>query len=184
MKRLIVVYFVLLTMVLSAQIQWQENGIPIRSGDYVRWYKCAVPIDSDVIYFWSDARRGDEDLWAQRLDEYGNKVWSEDLLICGEIDRQEAVDCLVNDDKTVIILWNDLRNQVFNGDIYAQKIDEDGDILWQENGVSVCSDSSYPEDINVITDGLGGFLSFWKYQNHSFKRRNCSRLGRKWQFDL
>ncbi|MEX2052671.1 MAG: hypothetical protein WD898_00385, partial [Candidatus Paceibacterota bacterium] len=59
-----------------------------------------------------------------------------------------------------IIAWNDWRNG--NRDIYAQKIDSSGNILWTANGVAVAVKSNHQQDAKLIGDGAGGAIIVWQ----------------------
>ena len=161
MKKSFLLLFVIITAILFSQIQWQHNGIPVRGGDYIEWFKCAVPIDDDVIYIWSDARRGDRDLWAQKVDVNGNKLWSEDVLICGAIDEQEDVVAVKNENNEVFNAWPD-RRVLLDRNIYAQKIDENGNILWQQDGLPVCTAEDLQTHPKIVDDENGGAFFFWR----------------------
>ena len=77
MRLLWIVLFIAMTTLMFAQLtQWQENGIPIRQGENIEWFRSAAPLeDGSVVYVWSDTKLGDRDLWAQRVDANGNNVW-------------------------------------------------------------------------------------------------------------
>jgi len=58
-----------------------------------------------------------------------------------------------------IIVWRDTRN--LSQDIYAQRIDADGQPLWTPNGVAVCTDVATQMDPHVVSDGAGGAVITW-----------------------
>jgi hypothetical protein len=61
-----------------------------------------------------------------------------------------------------IITWMDQRNG--NDDIYAQRINANGDTLWATadgGGVVVCSEGSQQEDPTITSDGSGGAIIAW-----------------------
>jgi len=60
-----------------------------------------------------------------------------------------------------IIVWEDQRNGS-NYDIYAQRLDANGQALWTADGVIICSatgDQNYPQ---LIADGEGGAIIVWQ----------------------
>lgn len=104
--------------------QWTSNGIPVCTyASNQAYINAATDGERGAIIVWGDDRNSDYDLFAQRVDEYGDTKWQTDgIPICTESNNQFAP-CLVSDgDDGVIIAWNDKRDDE-NGDIYAQKID-------------------------------------------------------------
>ncbi|MFH0989343.1 MAG: hypothetical protein V1799_04920, partial [bacterium] len=60
-----------------------------------------------------------------------------------------------------IICWRDIRNRK-DLDIYAQRIDSSGKILWTHHGVPVCTaalNQNYPR---MISDGEKGAIIVWE----------------------
>lgn len=82
------------------------------------------------------------DIYAQRLDINGNRVWPDDVLICDAPDDQVDQEIVAADGNgTAVITWMDRRNGVPNEDIYASVIDVHGHLAWpsEESGIPVCT---------------------------------------------
>lgn len=60
----------------------------------------------------------------------------------------------------VIAIWIDSRNG--NKDIYAQRIDGDGNALWAPYGIPVCTAPYDQINIMAIPDGAGGIIVAWQ----------------------
>ncbi|MFL2982855.1 MAG: T9SS type A sorting domain-containing protein [Candidatus Neomarinimicrobiota bacterium] len=58
-----------------------------------------------------------------------------------------------------IFVWSDTRYGMRN--IFAHKIDQDGQLLWGDNGAVVTNLPGRQEDPVAITDGLGGMFVAW-----------------------
>ncbi|MCK4359549.1 MAG: T9SS type A sorting domain-containing protein [Candidatus Cloacimonetes bacterium] len=157
---IIITFFV--SIPLFAQIQWQENGIPIRQGVNIEWSRAAASLsDGDVVYVWSDTRRGDRDVWAQRVDINGNLLWVEEaVLVNGEINRQEDPVVISTGDGGVVIAWVDFRNEDA-GDVYAQKLDGNGNLLWDTAGVPLCLAGDIQISLNIVNDSNDGAYVIW-----------------------
>jgi len=59
-----------------------------------------------------------------------------------------------------IVVWADTRN--FDYDIYAQKLDADGNPVWAAGGVKICEaiyDQQFP---TAVSDGSGGAIIVWQ----------------------
>jgi hypothetical protein len=61
-------------------------------------------------------------------------LWNEPVLIDGKPDRQEDPVITRTSDNNYIIAWIDFSNDL-DGNVYAQKIDGNGQRMWQD-GVS------------------------------------------------
>ena len=159
-------FFVILTLVFAisnvfAQIMW-DDSIPIRQGVNIEWSRAAAPMDDgSVVYVWSDTRNGDRDLWAQRVDADGTLLWGADgALVNGRINRQEDPVVINVGDGNVIIAWVDFRNEDA-GDIYAQKLDSNGNLLWNSAGVPLCLFEDIQISLNIVNDANGGAYLIW-----------------------
>ena len=142
--------------------EWEENGIPVRTGVNIEWARTGISLDDDtVVYGWSDTRRGDRDVYAQKIDSNGNFLWGEGgILINGEIDRQEDIVLIGVGNGEVIAAWVDFRNEDA-GDIYAQKLDSEGNLLWDEAGVPLCLAENVQISLNIVNDDNGGAYIIW-----------------------
>ena len=112
-----------------------------------------------AIITWDDWRNGNQDIYAQRIDEGGNAIWGADAAVCTQGSSQG--DPAISEDGTggAIITWFDLRNG--NWDIYAQRIDENGNVLWGADA-AVCTQGDPQEDPAITGDGTGGAIITWE----------------------
>ena len=160
MKKLLILLFVVAISILNAQLEWSEE-IPIRQGVNIEWYRSASDVDGGVVFVWSDTRTGIRDVWAQKYDANGNKMWAEDgLLVNGELSRQEDPVIIESGNGDVIIAWIDFRHQDA-GDVYAQKISSNGVLQWAAEGVPLCLFDGIQISLNIVPDGNGGAFVIW-----------------------
>ena len=116
--------------------------------------------DGGAIIVWEDNRGTSTDIFAQRIDREGNTKWSENgITVCNALFSQLEPDLVSDGDGGAIIVWKDFK---YDYDIYAQRVDTDGNILWQNNGVAICSETGYQEDFKVASDGYGGAIIVWE----------------------
>ncbi|MBI2842056.1 MAG: hypothetical protein HYX78_01505 [Armatimonadetes bacterium] len=95
-------------------------------------------------------------------------LWGGGKPVCTEPEYQ-AIPVVVSDGQGgAIIAWVDYRNGNYdpymgwaNGDIYAQRVDSNGNQLWQNNGVAVCIASGEQYGIQIAPDGSGGAIIAW-----------------------
>ena len=161
MKKIaIVLCFALLTIGLFATLEWTE-AVAIRQGVNIEWFRTGIETtDGGAIYVWSDTKLGERDLWAQKVDGAGNMVWGEPVLIDGKPDRQEDPVITRTNDNNYVIAWIDFSADL-DGDVYAQKIDGEGNLLWQEGGVPVCTLAGMQIALNMEPDNEGGVYIIW-----------------------
>ena len=171
MKKFIFIGVMLcLLLSLKATTLW-ENEVPIRLGANIEWYSSgAKTSDGGVIYVWSDTRRGDRDIWAQKVDAQGNIIWNEPALIDGKLNHQDEPVIIQTSDDNFVIAWLDYLNDPNGTDIYAQKINSQGQLLWQTGGIPVCIANENQTYIKIVSDNSGGVYILWNdYRNYYWK---------------
>jgi PKD repeat protein len=115
-----------------------------------------------VIITWQDRRGGDNwDIYAQRVDSTGKTLWtSNGVAICTAANSQEDLQITTDSSGGAVITWQDNRNG--NYDIYAQRIDSTGKILWAENGLGICTAANHQYFPQITSDGSGGAIITWQ----------------------
>ncbi|MCD4650254.1 MAG: T9SS type A sorting domain-containing protein, partial [Candidatus Cloacimonetes bacterium] len=139
------------------------NGIPIRNGENIDWTRTAATLNNgNVVYVWTDTRQGDRDIWAQCVNTSGNNLWNNGESVCVDsiVNRQENPVCINSTDGGVIIAWVDFTDSD-NSDIYAQKLDENGTLLWGDGGVPLCVADDVQNSLNIVQDENGGAYIIW-----------------------
>ncbi|MFN0200882.1 MAG: T9SS type A sorting domain-containing protein [Bacteroidia bacterium] len=118
-----------------------------------------------VFAVWQDLRNGsDYDVYAQRVSYNSIFYWnSAGVPICTASGTQANVkidpDTIADG---IYITWVDDRNG--NNDIYAQRLDSLGNVMWGTNGVPVCAamgSQSAPDIVSNASVG-GGVIVTWK----------------------
>ena len=110
-----------------------------------------------VICFWSDPRSGDNDIFAQRVDSSGDIVWTEGGAALCDADGDQSYPQAVSDGSGgAVVVWWDRRD---DSQIYAQRIDSDGNCAWTENGVEV--GSSGGKSPRIVKTQEGNYIIFW-----------------------
>jgi hypothetical protein len=146
--------------ILPAAVVW-DDAVPIRQGVNIEWFRTGTETsDGGAIYVWSDTKLGERDLWAQKVDASGNMVWGEPLLVDGKPDRQEDPVITKTSDNNYIIAWIDFSDDL-DGNVYAQKINPQGQLLWQTGGKPVCTASEVQISLNMEPDNAGGAYIIW-----------------------
>ncbi len=145
----------------EGDILWDLNGIPLCTEDSAQGWPEAISDNSGgAIVLWGEARHGSQDIYAQRVDANGDKLWaSEGIPVCVDPALQENIVLIPDGEGGVIAAWEDWRNG--NQDIYAQRIAPDGTMLWGENGIAVCQIPGDQYDPVLVNDGEGGAVVVW-----------------------
>ncbi len=162
MKIRLIVLLMLLTTLMAAQTMW-DSALPIRQGVNIEWSRAtATADDGGIVYVWSDTKYGGRDLFAMKFDGSGNSVWGDEpTIIDNKIDRQEDPVIIKSSDGNFVIAWIDFSIEQ-DGDVYAQKISNTGELLWQEGGVPVCTYQDIQISLNIVENNVGGAYILWR----------------------
>gem|GEM_PF-2235290 len=144
----------------SGSLQWAE--VTINGGQDPQ-------ITSDgsngVIVTWSDDRvsPNDNNVYAQRVDSSGAIKWQADGVGIATTTSMEVYSKIVSDGNGgAIISWADDRNTPTTYNIYAQKIDSSGSLIWNPAGVAVSNYFGQVQfDHQIASDGNGGAIIVW-----------------------
>ena len=143
---------------------WQENGNPIcTAADQQSDQVITSDGSGGAIIAWSDDRSGYSDVYARRVDASGNVLWTVDgVAICTLAGHQYNPGITSDGSGGAIIAWRDQRNGGFNpDDIYAQRVDGLGNVMWVANGVAICTAPNTQGPPQLISDGSGGAIITW-----------------------
>ena len=114
-----------------------------------------------AIVAWSDARNANRDIFAQRVNAIGDVLWETNGIPICDLPSSQSWPLIVSDARGgAILVWGDTRHG--NQDSYVQRIDADGNKLWNSEGVPVCTDPTLQDDLNAVADGKGGVIVAWE----------------------
>lgn len=118
-----------------------------------------------AIVSWSDARNDSNlvltDIYVQRIDKNGVNQWAiNGIPICTEASKQSAPVITSDGNGGAIIAWNDYRNG--NQDLYAQRIDSAGNIMWTSNGIGIITKNFSQQGLKMKSDGKNGAILVWE----------------------
>ncbi|MBC7695875.1 MAG: T9SS type A sorting domain-containing protein [Burkholderiales bacterium] len=117
-----------------------------------------------AIIAWDDNRNSasnSTDIYAQRIKSNGYEKWNTNgIAVCSNNFTQKSVSIIDAGAGSAIITWED--NRAGNYDIYAQKIDSSGNILWAIDGVGICTKSTNQKNPKIISDNAGGGIIVWE----------------------
>ncbi len=148
----------------SGYSYWTADGVAICTEATNQAYPILVFDGSHgAIIAWQDSRNGNADLYAQRINGYGQILWTADgIAITNTADWEDYFYEITSDgDGGAIIAWDSNYGDGTNYDVFAQRIAGDGTMLWEENGVPVCTAVSGQGDPAIDCDGHGGAVIAW-----------------------
>jgi hypothetical protein len=138
----------------SGTADWPVNGVPVcvEAGNQLN---AAAASDGagGVIIMWEDYRNGG-DIYAQRVDANGSLLWGYNGIPVCVADNLQVSPEVIPYAGGVIVTWYDRRSDDF--DIYAQRVDSNGDTLWTGDGVPVCAIASSTQQRPRLADDLTG----------------------------
>jgi predicted lipoprotein with Yx(FWY)xxD motif len=115
-----------------------------------------------AIVTWVDYRSSNSDIYAQRVYSDGTAAWITDgISLCAASNQQREARIASDGEGGAIVTWRDHRSGSHE-DIYAQRVDQDGNVLWQANGLAASlatGDQLYP---GITGDGRGGAILAWE----------------------
>ncbi|MDD5082422.1 MAG: choice-of-anchor D domain-containing protein [Dehalococcoidales bacterium] len=145
---------------------WTDNGTAVCTSASDQEYPQLVSDGAGgAIITWYDYRSTNFDIYAQRINNLGNTLWTDNgTAICNVVGSEQYFPQIVTDGSGgAIIVWTDRRDDIPNHDIYAQRVNADGSANWTtDNGTAICnvigSDQNFPR---IVSDDSGGAIITW-----------------------
>ncbi len=142
---------------------WSVNGLAICTQDSN--FKPMIVSDGSggAIISWQSYRgSATADIYAQRINSSGNIQWSlNGLPVCVVVFEQDTISMVSDGLGGAILTWQDYRSNSGSADIYAQRINPSGTMIWTANGVNICNQAAEQRGPKIIGDGSGGAFITW-----------------------
>jgi len=141
--------------------QWTADGVSVCTAANSQSTPQLVSDDSGgAIITWEDARSGNIDIYAQRINNSGIPQWTADgVSLCTAGNDQWRPQIVSDGSGGAIITWYDWRSG--NTDIYAQRVNSSGVVQWATDGVAVCTAANGQYIPQIVSDGSGGAIITW-----------------------
>jgi len=149
----------------------------------------AVDRNGNVVVVWRDERNGDDDddVYAQRLDPAGRRLWATDVRVNSDdgVALQSYPAVGVDGSGNAVVVWQDERNGNDDDDVYAQRLDPAGNKLWaadvRANSDSGIVSQAYPA---VAVDGNSNTVVVWKNSLGIYIQRLDAAGDKLWTTDM
>ncbi len=121
----------------------------------------------DVIVAWRSAVGDGSEIYVQKVDGHGKAMWKAGgVRVCHEPAANAHFSAIKDGFGGAIIVWEDSRKGLYDTDIYAQRLDEHGNLVWGSDGVPLCTAEHQQQFPEAVSDQHGGGFVFWTdYRN-------------------
>jgi hypothetical protein len=143
--------------------QWPANGSPVcKAGGYQSFPRACSDGAGGAIVVWQDTRQDTiVDIYAQRISAAGVTLWAGGgVAVCTATKNQTLPVIAADGLGGALIAWVDERGT--DPDVYAQRLNANGGVLWTANGVAVCTATGAQRSLGIVSDGLSGALLVWQ----------------------
>ena len=180
----------------AGHILWQTEGVPVCTKPERQWHPAIVTDDGGAIIVWMDHRNEREsevitradyltgagwDIYAQRVDAQGKMQWQEGgVPICTALGDQYDYSVVSDGANGAFIAWYDQRNG--NWDIYAQRVNALGNVMWIKNGLAVCTEPEDQYNPDTASDGAGGVIISWWDKRNTYSDIYAQRISADGKF--
>ncbi len=158
----------------SGKLLWDTAGLAICSAIN---QQLTPQLTSDgtggIVVVWSDQRAkvADGNIYAQKVNAAGIIQWAKDGVLICDYTNNQAVPNIIKGGNGYIVAWSDARKGSSDRNIFAQSIDESGNLQWTTatgGGVPVCqATGSQPinytssQNMKILPDGSNGAFIVW-----------------------
>ena len=153
---------------------WDPGGVLIRGepADGITLIDMDACSDEagGVIAIWNDVGYGGSDIYAQRVNGSGEFLWGTGVPVCQHANNQEQVRIIPDGENGAFCAWTD-HNYGNGSKVLVQKIDAEGNPLWELNGVLVCYLDNEQEEAVLAADGAGGVIAAFEGGGNIYSQR-------------
>lgn len=156
---------------------WTSGGIDVfNQGDYCADLELVSDSQGGVIIGWGDSRSeayGMQNFYAQRINSTGDAQWTANgTAVIEAAEQQIKLRMIADGTGNTYFAWEDGRNDPeyddWRDDIYAQKLDIDGNQLWGVSGIAVCHANHRQVGVSLsLATGGGIYFAWMDYRTES-----------------
>lgn len=117
--------------------------------------------DKGVLVAWQDYSNQGQ-IRVQLFDKSSGKaIWNEPVLVARSSYLQ-AEPRIIELNNNWVIVWQQ-QSKILYSNIYAQKINDKGQLLWDNAGIELSTGEQNKEDASIVADNRGGFYVVWEH---------------------
>lgn len=155
----------------NGALQWANSGVAVCNslGQQIN-PRLIRDIAGGIIVCWQDKRNGaNYDIYSQRISPIGTAVWAlNGVSVCSTINTQSNPKIEPDNAGGAYVVWQDKRNAL-DFDIYCQRINASGTLLWPASGTVVCNETNSQSAVDATSEGISnGIIITWKDGRNGF----------------
>ena len=147
----------------SGAVEWTADGVALCTTTGSEG-SCTIISDGGggAIVAWQDFRGAESDIYAQRVNASGVVQWKADgVVLCAATGYQYYPTITSDIAGGAIVTWFDYRSES-SYDIYAQRVNASGAVLWTVDGVALSTEAGDQQNTHIISDGASGAIVIWR----------------------
>jgi hypothetical protein len=154
----------------SGEFHWTSDGVALCVATGKQNFPAIMSDGAGgAIMAWAESRNGNYDIYAQRISATGAALWTtRGVALCTETGEQYLPTIASDHMGGAIVAWVDYRNNVWDADIYAQRVNASGVVQWTANGVALCTDGWNQTNPIITSEIQGGAIVAWIDNRDSF----------------
>lgn len=153
----------------EGEAKWERDGIPVFPSESLQSDPILIAdgVDGFYVVWWDVVGYDAWHIMAYRLNFGGEPVWDAPLLIT-PADGMQGEPRVVSDGVGgITVVWQIYENFI-NDQFYAQRITADGQKLWKDEGVPICTADGIQKHAEIVNDGDEGIVVVWRDERDIF----------------
>ena len=142
-------------------IQWVADGLPLCRAPGSQGTPAIVHDGSGGTFVaWQDGRSGTQKLYVQHINGSGSALWALDgIPLCPAGGTQTWPVLQQDGSGGAIVAWEDTRDG--SQDIYLQRVDGAGNLLWNPTGLPLCSAAADQHSLVLVRTSTANAIVAW-----------------------
>ena len=170
----------------EGNLPWGEDGVSVGL-----WPERSDEMASDNsggVIVVESTFQGSDTVYAQRVDSEGNILWQTGGVQAWTGSAGQAKVVSDGAGGAIIAYMRDIPCEdgvgFCDSDIYAQRIEAEGSVLWGPDGVPICTESAVVQNPQIVDDGAGGAIVFWAEFWTTYAQRIDADGHKSWNEDV
>jgi len=158
----------------NGSLVFADTALPITFDNFEQYQpQLAQDMKGGIYVTWYDFRNGPEfpfniDVYAQRVDSAGVRKWSPNGNNISNAQYSQVYPAIISDGNFgALITWDDRRAGTTTYDIYAQRVDSSGNLLWDTTDVAISISSGNQYKPQIVPTNSGALICFEDTRNGS-----------------